>query len=77
MYWICQAQYLWGYVGLSVLALLGPVFIPFILFPQTDWLFWGWVKGLAQCAVHMIVSAADFHVRGGLDGASLESSSRC
>ena len=60
VYWICQAQYLWGYVGLSVLALLGPVFIPFLLFSQTDWLFWGWAKGLVQCAVHMIVSATVF-----------------
>ena len=60
VYWICQAQYLWGYVGLSLLALLGPVFIPFLLFSQTDWLFWGWAKGLVQCAVHMIVSGAVF-----------------
>ena len=60
IYWLCQAQYLWAYAAIAVLSLLGPVFIPFILFPQTDWLFWGWAKGLFQCAIHMITAAAMF-----------------
>ena len=44
--WFIYAQYLWGFFALAVCALLGPLFIPFMLFSQFDWLFWGWFKAL-------------------------------
>ena len=62
IYWILTAQYLWGFVVVAVLSLIGPLFIPFLLVPQLDWLFWGWLKGLVNGAVHMIVSACIFVV---------------
>ena len=35
-----------GLAATGVAVLVGPVFIPFFLVPQLDWLFWGWVKSL-------------------------------
>ena len=62
IYWMIMAQYLWGMASLSLLSLIGPIFIPFILLPQSDWLFWGWLKALIQATFHMITSAALYAV---------------
>ena len=60
--WVVYAQYLWGFIALSVFAVIGPLLIPFILLPQLDWLFWGWVRGLFQNAIYMIVSGVMYVV---------------
>ena len=62
IYWVLTAQFLWGFVVIAVLSLVGPIFIPFLLVPQLDWLGWGWFKGLVNGAVHMMISAGTFVV---------------
>ena len=60
--WFIYAQYLWGFFALGVCALLGPLFVPFMLFSQFDWLFWGWFKALLQSAIYMLMAAAMYVV---------------
>ena len=60
--WFVYAQYLWAFVGLSVLGILGPLFIPWMIVPQLDWLFWSWFRGLLQVTIHMMTSAVMYVV---------------
>jgi hypothetical protein len=34
----------YGAIGATVVGILGPVFIPWMVFDKTDFLFWGWLK---------------------------------
>jgi hypothetical protein len=56
----------WGLVAVAVCVLLGPVFIPFFIIPQLDWLFWGWLKAFLQFAFYEVVAAAVVYVIGNL-----------
>jgi type IV secretory pathway VirB6-like protein len=47
-----------GLVATSVCALVGPLFIPFFIVPQLDWLFWGWFKCFIQYAFYQVIAAA-------------------
>lgn len=53
-----------GIVATGVAALLGPVFIPFLIVPALDWLFWGWLKSLVQYAFYQVVAQAFAYVFG-------------
>jgi hypothetical protein len=55
-----------GYVAVAVAVLLGPVFIPFFIVPQMEWLFWGWLKSLIQYAFYPVVANAYLFVFGNL-----------
>jgi hypothetical protein len=35
-------------IASAVCALVGPIFVPFILIPQLDFMFWGWLKSYLQ-----------------------------
>src|SRR5262249_15789838 len=41
---------MFGYVATAVLILLGPLFIPFKIVPEMDWMFWGWFRAFIQFA---------------------------
>jgi hypothetical protein len=45
-----------GYVVCSVAILLGPIFIPFFIFPKMEWIFWGWLRALIQYAFYPVVA---------------------
>ena len=51
-----------GVVATAVCILLGPVFIPFFIVPQLDWLFWGWLKAFIQYAFYQVVASAVLYV---------------
>ena len=53
-----------GLVATGVAVLVGPVFIPFFLIPQLDWLFWGWLKSLLQYAFYQVIAQAFVFVFG-------------
>jgi hypothetical protein len=55
-----------GYVAAAVAVMLGPVFIPFFIVPQMEWLFWGWLKSLIQYAFYPVVANAYLFVFGNL-----------
>lgn len=56
--WMIYAQYVWGFFSLAVLTVLGPLFIPFMMIPQLDFLFWGWVKGMINGVIYMLTASA-------------------
>ena len=53
-----------GLVATGVAVLVGPLFIPFFLVPQLDWLFWGWLKSLLQYAFYQVIAQAFVFVFG-------------
>jgi len=55
-----------GLVATAVAVLVGPVFIPFFIVPQLEWIFWGWFKSLLQYAFYQVVAHAFVFVFGNL-----------
>jgi len=55
-----------GYVAAAILAMVGPVFIPFFIVPNMEWLFWGWLKSLIQYAFYPVVANAYLFVFGNM-----------
>ena len=54
---IVYAQVVWANVAIGLLSLIGPVFIPFLLVEQLNFLFWSWLKGLLQYSFQVVVAA--------------------
>jgi ATP-dependent exoDNAse (exonuclease V) alpha subunit len=44
------------------IGLLGPIFIPFLVFDKLDWLFWGWLKAYLGFSFYKVVAAATMNV---------------
>jgi hypothetical protein len=55
-----------GYIATAIAVLLGPVFIPFFIVPQLEWLFWGWLKALFQYSFYPVVANAYLYVFGSM-----------
>src|ERR687896_43663 len=47
-----------GLIASAVCALLGPIFVPFFIVKQLDWLFWGWLKSFIQYSFIPVVAVA-------------------
>ena len=56
--WMIYAQYVWGFFTLAVLTVVGPLFIPFMMIQQLDFLFWGWFKALINGVIYMLTASA-------------------
>jgi hypothetical protein len=52
----------YGAIGATIVGLLGPVFIPWMVFDKTDFLFWGWVKAFLGFEFYKVVAAATMSV---------------
>jgi hypothetical protein len=52
----------YGAIGAAILGLLGPVFIPWMVFDKTDFLFWGWLKAFLGFEFYKVVAAATMSV---------------
>src|SRR6202034_1406941 len=48
----------YGFIATAVCVLVGPVFIPFFIVPQLEWIFWGWFKAFIQYAFYQVIAAA-------------------
>ena len=46
LFCLTYAQVIWAQVAIAIVMLLGPVFIPFLLFEPLAFLFWGWFRTL-------------------------------
>jgi type IV secretory pathway VirB6-like protein len=55
-----------GYIATAIAVLLGPIFIPFFIVPQLEWLFWGWLKAFVQYSFYPVVANAYLFVFGNL-----------
>jgi hypothetical protein len=47
-----------GLIASAVCALIGPIFVPFFIVPQLDWLFWSWLKSFIQYSFIPVVAFA-------------------
>jgi hypothetical protein len=48
----------YGFIATAVCVLVGPIFIPFFIVSQLEWLFWGWFKCFIQYAFYQVIAAA-------------------
>jgi hypothetical protein len=53
-----------GFVAVGVCALVGPIFIPFFIVPQMEWMFWGWLRALIQYAFYPVIGNAFVYIYG-------------
>ena len=56
----------YGAVGATIVGILGPIFIPFMVFEKTDFLFWGWLKAYLSFSFYKVVAAATMSILGQL-----------
>jgi hypothetical protein len=55
---LCSGITLIAHIALGFGALMGPLLIPFFIWPKLDWLFWGWVRFMTTYALYIISSSA-------------------
>lgn len=48
----------YGAIASTIIGLLGPIFIPFLVFDKLDFLFWGWLKAYLAFSFYKVVAAA-------------------
>jgi hypothetical protein len=48
----------YGAVASAVVGLLGPVFIPFLVFNRLEFLFWGWLRAFIGFSFYKVLAAA-------------------
>jgi TrbL/VirB6 plasmid conjugal transfer protein len=63
---IAIVVFAFGIIASAVCILLGPIFIPFFIVPQLDWLFWGWLKCFIQYAFYQVIAAAVIFIIGNI-----------
>ena len=54
----------YGAIAATILSIVGPIFIPFMLFEKTEFLFWGWLKAYISFSFYKVVAAATMSVLG-------------
>jgi len=59
---IVSAVVAYGAIAATIIGLLGPIFIPFLVFDKLDWLFWGWLKAYLGFSFYKVVAAATLNV---------------
>ena len=62
LYAITYAQLLWAQIAIGVLILIGPLFIPWLVFQPMSFLFWGWLRSLFTFALYGVIAGAIMRV---------------
>src|ERR1700687_12773 len=52
----------YGAIASTIVGLLGPVFIPFLVFDKLDFLFWGWLRAFLGFSFYKVVAAATLSI---------------
>lgn len=52
----------YGAIGATIIGLLGPIFIPWLVLSKTEFLFWGWLKAFVGFEFYKVVAAATLSV---------------
>ena len=55
---VTYAQVIWAQVALAILIILGPVFIPFLVFEPLSFLFWGWFRAMITYSLYAVIAGA-------------------
>jgi hypothetical protein len=56
----------YGFIATAVCVLVGPLFVPFFIVPQMEWLFWGWFRCFIQYAFYQVIASAVVFIIGNL-----------
>lgn len=56
----------YGFAAQAVIVLIGPVFVPFFIVPQLEWIFWGWLRSFIQYSFFQVVAFAFVFLFGSL-----------
>ena len=59
---VTYAQVIWAQIALAILIILGPIFIPFLVFEPLSFLFWGWFKGMLTYSLYAVITGAVLRV---------------
>ncbi len=62
LFCLTYAQVIWAQVAVAIVILLGPVFIPWLLFEPLAFLFWGWFRTLMVYTLYGAVAGAILRV---------------
>lgn len=53
-----------GLIASAVCLVIGPLFIPFVLIPTLDWVFWGWLKAFVQYSFMQVIAQLFIYLFG-------------
>ena len=59
---VTYAQVIWAHVALAILTILGPIFIPFLVFEPLSFLFWGWFRAMITYSLYAVIAGAVLRV---------------
>ena len=59
---VTYAQVIWAQIALAMLIILGPVFIPFLVFDPLSFLFWGWFRAMVIYSLYAVMAGAVLRV---------------
>ena len=59
---VVSAIIAYGAIASAVIGLLGPVFIPFLVFNKLEFLFWGWLRAFMGFCFYKVLAAAVFSI---------------
>ena len=63
---ITYAQVIWAQIALAILTLLGPIFIPWLVFEPMAFLFWGWFRAMITYSLYAVIAGAVMRVFSGV-----------
>ena len=59
---VTYAQVIWAHIAIAVLTILGPIFIPFLVFEPMAFLFWGWFRAMITYSLYGVIAGAVLRV---------------
>ena len=59
---VTYAQVIWAQIALAILIILGPIFIPFLVFDPLSFLFWGWFRAMVIYSLYAVMAGAVLRV---------------
>ena len=62
MFCLLMAQVIWAHFALAVAIMVGPILIPWLIFPPLSFLFWGWFRTLLTYTFYGVIAGAVFNV---------------
>ncbi len=62
MFCVLMAQVIWAHIALAVCILVGPILIPWLIFPPMSFLFWGWFRTLLIYTLYGVIAGAILNI---------------
>lgn len=59
---LALAQVIFAKIAMAILIAIGPIFIPFMIVPKMDFLFWGWLKAMVQYSLYSAIAIIQLNI---------------